>query len=263
MIMYPFPQNDEDDQEENTVLNKFIEENYICSTQNTTDNYEYYVTNNLKLISHFKNKSYFEPVLSTIKSKISNSYGCLEFNDKPLLILDLDETLIHADLDLNWSVHDVYLKIDDETTIPINLRPFLFPFLDYCKRNFEMIIFTASCSEYANPIIDYIEKEERYFKYRFFREHCIFYNNFYLKDLSLFNKPLSKIIIIDNNIFSFAYYLSNGVLVSSFYNDIDDFDLFNLINFFQKEIERSEDVREKVELTFEYSLIMSGVRESS
>lgn len=247
----------------NSFLDDLFDKYYICSSQNNHENYDFYVSNCLKLISYFNKQKYFESIISSIKSNINNTHGNLIFDQqKPLLILDLDETLIHSDIDLNWSVHDHYLTIDN-TTIAINIRPFLYPFLNFCKLHFEMVIFTASCSDYADPIIDFIEQNEKYFKYRFYREHCVFYKNLYIKDLSIFDVCLSRVIILDNNIFSFAHYLSNGILISSFYNDSDDYDLLSLIDFFQKEIIHTNDIREVIDSTFEFNMIKMSSRHST
>lgn len=39
--------------------------------------------------------------------------------------------------------------------------------------HFEIIIYTASNSDYANKIIDYLDPTGTSVKYRLFREHCI------------------------------------------------------------------------------------------
>ena len=136
---------------------------------------------------------------------------------------------------------------DDEKNIPIPLilRPGLFDFLNYAKEKFELIIFTASHKNYADKIIDYIEKEKKYFSLRLYREHCIFIKpGLYIKDLRIFkNRDLKNIVLIDNSIFSFAHQLSNGILVTSFYNDDNDFFLYNLKEYLSYCIEDCKDVR--------------------
>jgi len=129
--------------------------------------------------------------------------------------------------------------------IPLILRPGLFDFLNYAKEKFELIIFTASHKNYADKIIDYIEKEKKYFSLRLYREHCIFIKpGLYIKDLRIFkNRDLKNIVLIDNSIFSFAHQLSNGILVTSFYNDEDDCFLINLKDYLMYCIENCDDVR--------------------
>ena len=50
-------------------------------------------------------------------------------------------------------------------------------------------------------------------------------------------------IIIDNSLFSFANQLDNGILVTSFFNDLNDSFLLNLINYLQYYILNAYDVR--------------------
>ena len=129
--------------------------------------------------------------------------------------------------------------------IPLILRPKLFDFLNYVKEKYELIIFTASQKNYADKIIDYIEKDQKYFSLRLYREHCIFIKpGLYIKDLRIFkNRDLKNIILIDNSIFSFAHQLNNGILVTSFYNDEDDCFLINLKDYLIYCIENCDDVR--------------------
>lgn len=256
-------------------LEELISRYYLSSSENIPGKYESYVTNNIKLLSYFKSNSYFNLDIQAIKSKInedltdnlikssSNLLGSSlsestknSTPQKRLLILDLDETLIHSDLACKWSVHDYYIKLDDGSMIPLNERPFLYDFLDFCIEEYDLVLYTASCKEYADPIIDHIEKERKYFKLRLYREHCISYSNFYIKDLSIFNRPLKDVIIIDNNIFSFSHYLSNGILISSFYNDSNDLDLISLIEFFRCSIKNENDVRSIIEDTFGFEKIL-------
>ena len=195
-------------------------------------------------------------------NKVSKS-STFEFSEnKLLLVLDLDETLIHSDLDLKYTAHDKYVEISDGSVIPLNVRPYVLEFLDFCYQYFDIVIYTASCSDYADPILDYIEEEGKvkYFKYRLYRENCIVYGNFYIKDLLIFDKPLEKTIIVDNNLFSFCHYLNNGVLVTSYYNENDDLDLLSLIEFFKATIINSADVRTEIASTFEFEKILLSLK---
>jgi CTD small phosphatase-like protein 2 len=239
------------EEKENSIIpfEESFEKYYVDSAQNTNGNFDNYIKSGLKLISLFPKENYQKEI-----EKISNSFNLLN-NDKnkKTLILDLDETLIHSDLDLEYKNHITTLFFDSEEEgeeeknipIPLILRPKLFDFLNYVKEKYELIIFTASQKNYADKIIDYIEKDQKYFSLRLYREHCIFIKpGLYIKDLRIFkNRDLKNIILIDNSIFSFAHQLNNGILVTSFYNDEDDCFLINLKDYLIYCIENCDDVR--------------------
>ena len=239
------------EEKENSIIpfEESFEKYYVDSAQNTNGNFDNYIKSGLKLISLFPKENYQKEI-----EKISNSFNLLN-NDKnkKTLILDLDETLIHSDLDLEYKNHIITLFFDSEEEgeeeknipIPLILRPKLFDFLNYVKEKYELIIFTASQKNYADKIIDYIEKDQKYFSLRLYREHCIFIKpGLYIKDLRIFkNRDLKNIILIDNSIFSFAHQLNNGILVTSFYNDEDDCFLINLKDYLIYCIENCDDVR--------------------
>ena len=223
---------------------------YVDSSQNRNGNFDAYIKSGLKLISLLPKENYInqiEKISSTFKLKDNVN------QNKKTLILDLDETLIHSDLDLIYKDHETTLYFDSEddeilgknVPIPLILRPNLFEFLNYVYDKFELIIFTASHKNYADKIIDYIEKDKRYFSLRLYRQHCIFIKpGIYIKDLRIFkNRDLKNIILIDNSIFSFSNQLNNGILITSFYNDKEDDFLLSLKDYLEYLIEDCDDVR--------------------
>ncbi len=240
--------NEDKEKDKNfTPFEESFQKYYVDSSQNSNGNFDNYLKSGLKLISLFPNVHYEKEI-----ENISNSFNLLENkSNKKTLILDLDETLIHSDLDLIYKNHIITLYFDSEEEdeknipIPLILRPGLFDFLNYAKEKFELIIFTASQKNYADKIIDYIEKEQKYFSLRLYREHCIFIKpGLYIKDLRIFkNRDLKNIVLIDNSIFSFAHQLNNGILVTSFYNDENDYFLYNLKEYLSYCIEDCNDVR--------------------
>ena len=71
---------------------------------------------------------------------------------------------------------------------------------------FEIIIFTASHSCYANVIIDYLDPQNKYISHRFYRESCVkTEQGVYIKDLSIFyQRSMKDLIIVDNAPYSFC-----------------------------------------------------------
>ena len=158
--------------------------------------------------------------------------------NKKTLVLDLDETLIHSYFD-----HQPPRKPDisfdifiDKKKIHVNsiLRPGVHEFLDNLENLYEIIIFTASLSQYANPVLDFIDKKG-ICKFRLFREHCCCYtngfSNSFIKDLKKLDRDMKNLIIIDNNPKSFMLNKENGVPIKTWVEDVNDKELFKLIPY--------------------------------
>ena len=71
---------------------------------------------------------------------------------------------------------------------------------------YNLVIFTASVQEYADPVIDWLEQDRKYFKGRYYRQHCTNRNGTYIKDISSIEPDLSKVIILDNSPMSYMFH---------------------------------------------------------
>ena len=104
----------------------------------------------------------------------------------------------------------------------------LFWFLSKVKPFYELITFTSASKEYAQPIINEIELDNKYFDYNFFREHSVISGNDFVKDISRIGRDMKKIIIIDNMEQNFRLNKKNGIKIKAFYGDQNDKVLFEL-----------------------------------
>ena len=134
------------------------------------------------------------------------------------LILDLDETLIS-------------FKIIDNIKNKgmLRLRPGLYEFLLNIKNSYELIIFTSATKEYADPLIDAIEKKMKFFDFRLYRQHTIIWENEFVKDLGKLGRPMNKLIIVDNLPQNFRLQKENGIMIKPFWGeDVYDTVLYEL-----------------------------------
>ena len=62
---------------------------------------------------------------------------------------------------------------------------------------YEIVIFTAAMQDYADWVLDSIDKEKR-ISYRLYRQHATPTGMVFVKDLSRIGRPLQRTIIVDN-----------------------------------------------------------------
>ena len=151
-------------------------------------------------------------------------------SNKKTLVLDLDETLVHSQFQPFDTPADIILKIELENEIHdihVMVRPGVKEFLKKMGEIFEVVIFTASVSKYADPLLDIIDKEKNC-KFRLFREHCTQINSCYVKEIQKLGRELKNIIIVDNSPMSYALNPENGIPISTWFEDKNDKELYNV-----------------------------------
>lgn len=148
------------------------------------------------------------------------------------LVLDLDETLVHSSfksiqqadyvvpVEIEYHWHNVY----------VIKRPGVDNFLKKMGEIYEVVVFTASLSKYADPVLDKLDIH-RVVTHRLFRESCYNHRGNYVKDLSQLGRPIADTIILDNSPASYIFHPNNAVPVSSWFNDPHDTELTDLCPF--------------------------------
>lgn len=121
------------------------------------------------------------PPRPLIPSPISLSSQSVMY-EKKTLVLDLDETLIHSLFrpSLGYGKgHMIEVKLfnnDFLTLLSVLKRPYCHEFLDAVSQWYNLVVYTASVQSYADPVIDWLEKDRKYFQRRFYRQHCVFHS---------------------------------------------------------------------------------------
>jgi Dullard-like phosphatase family protein len=153
------------------------------------------------------------------------------FSNRPLLVLDMDETLLHASVtpvehDVSFVVH-----MDGGNKVPIyvKFRPFYEEFLRIVATKFEVCVFTASIPRYANQVLDYIDPSGRLIHHRLFRQHCTEVNGTYVKDLGAMGRPLERVAIVDNSPVAYGFHPENAIPIVSWYDCPQDRALVELL----------------------------------
>ncbi|XP_069776136.1 CTD nuclear envelope phosphatase 1 isoform X2 [Narcine bancroftii] len=132
-----------------------------------------------------------------------------------VLVLDLDETLIH-------SHHDGVLRP--------TVRPGTPPdFILKVSRWYELVVFTASMEIYGSAVADKLDNNRGILKRRYYRQHCTLELGSYIKDLSVVHDDLSSIVILDNSPGAYRSHPDNAIPIKSWFSEPGDTALLNLL----------------------------------
>ncbi|KAJ2786512.1 hypothetical protein GGI15_001476 [Coemansia interrupta] len=155
-----------------------------------------------------------------------------EHSGRKCLVLDLDETLVHSSFrEVEHPDYVVPVVLEgQEHNVYVVKRPGVDEFMRIMGEYYEIVVFTASLSMYADPVLDLLDKS-KVVHHRLFRESCNLYNGNYVKDLSRLGRDIADSIIIDNSPASYAFHPNNAIGISTWLNDPMDTELRDLIPF--------------------------------
>ena len=130
---------------------------------------------------------------------------------------------------------------DPDITFPLNYKGFIFNvsvkvrpgfniFIDKLKDIAEIIIHTASDKEFVDKVLNIMDPEITWSKNRLYRDDCILVQGNFIKDISIYNRDLSKTICRskENSIYFNAYQLDNCVTIKPWTGDMMDNELDKL-----------------------------------
>lgn len=156
------------------------------------------------------------------------------------LVLDLDETLVHSSFDTCSADIIMPITIDGENhTVYVRKRPHVEYFLRKCCELFEVVVWTASLSVYASPVIDQLlaqaarsdssSNRGAMAAHKLFREHCTEHMGGFVKDLRNLGRSLDTTVIIDNSPSAALLQPRNLLDITSWYEDPQDRELLKLL----------------------------------
>jgi RNA polymerase II subunit A small phosphatase-like protein len=174
---------------------------------------------------------------------------------KKLLILDMDETLLHTecfrDIDyLEEGSYDFKFPLggggwsNDEHWYFTIKRPFLDEFMNYAFDNFKVAIWTAGGSDYASEAISRSGIDKNKLEFFWTRERCTMKYDFEtgfrygVKNLEKVHKSLgwdlNNVLIVDDVQKTAINNYGNLIHIKEFCNDRSDIELKKLMNYLDK-----------------------------
>lgn len=178
--------------------------------------------------------------------------------NKILLILDLDETLIHAThktlpqkVDFMIDYYSVYQ------------RPHLSTFLQAIKDDFRLAVWSSASDDYVTQVVEQIFPKDIILEFIWARSRCTYRRNFFtevygydnsynydnhyeyvkpLKKLKKYGYRLNKMLIVDDTPFKCQNNYGNAIYPRPFIGDTNDKELL-LLTKYLKTLKDCENVR--------------------
>ncbi|KAJ1564059.1 mitochondrial inner membrane protein required for protein import, partial [Cladochytrium tenue] len=137
------------------------------------------------------------------------------------LCLELNDNLVH----LVW---------DAEHGWRVAARPGVKQLLSYLGRFYEIVIFTTSQNYIAQPVIETLDPY-RYVMYSLYRDSTKPLHGKHVKDISVLNRDLGKVIVVDSDPDHYQLQPENGVPLKPWRgDDPDDRELSKLTKFLEE-----------------------------
>eukprot|EP01062_Namystynia_karyoxenos_P056947 TRINITY_DN47892_c0_g1_i1.p1 TRINITY_DN47892_c0_g1~~TRINITY_DN47892_c0_g1_i1.p1 ORF type:complete len:320 (+),score=64.81 TRINITY_DN47892_c0_g1_i1:98-1057(+) len=154
---------------------------------------------------------------------------------RKVLIVDLDETLVHSCFEACQCDIQLPIVVDGQKCIAyVKKRPGCDEFLRRATRLFDVVIWTASLELYAGPLIDVLQRDSRCGPLkRMFRSDCTQLQVGYCKDLSTLGRSLDEVAIIDNTPGVAALQPRNLIGITSWFDDASDRELLTMLPMLQ------------------------------
>jgi len=164
------------------------------------------------------------------------SDGNRKQRDKKLLILDLDETLIHGSED----PQDASFQVGPFSVVE---RPHVRPFMAWCREHFTVAIWTTASEDYTRPILQTVCGADYPFAFVWSRNRCTLKGLGddgelrWLKDLKKVHKlgwNLEQVLMLEDTPQNLARHYGNVIPIRPFTGDQADVELKRIMPFLLK-----------------------------
>ena len=213
----------------NKSQSNYHKRNYSSGNFQSQKSFDEYYSNNNTISSNNINDD-----VNDIYNNNNNTLSHLQYVSKfKTIVLDLDETLVHSSFKPFHIQPDIQLKIKFRNVnhnVYVLKRPFVDKFLYIMSKYYNIVLFTASIPEYANPLLDKLDKYHVIQK-RLFRKNCTYKDGLFIKDLRQIGVDLKDVLLVDNNPVSYLFNKENGIPIKTWHSDKRDSELNKMISF--------------------------------
>lgn len=157
-----------------------------------------------------------------------------------VIVLDLDETLIHTDNRHSGPPDRRYVLYLQEAHMKGTMRPYVKEFLDFLRDTFaRVIVWTAGTREYAEAVVDVLFESDKRPYLVLARENC---RESLVPNGMVYTKPTTPlahqhdidptlVLTIDDKPHTFSHNHRNGLLIPPYMGDENDTELVKVMNW--------------------------------
>jgi TFIIF-interacting CTD phosphatase-like protein len=159
--------------------------------------------------------AFLRPFIAWVSSIVSR----LRPASRPVLVLDLGDTIIHATrLPTPSSAFSV---VSDRRRLHVQIRPWALQFLQAITKSFDVRIFSDFTREVTLQVVRKIAPfiPERYC---YSLEDCVFQSGYAVKDLRRIACPLTKVLLLDDVLGCGMLQPGNCVQIAPWHGELDD-----------------------------------------
>lgn len=153
-----------------------------------------------------------------------------KIDDKPTLVLDLDQTLWHISpitnivnisKDLLSNTKLVSISNNESN---VTFRPHVKEFLKWASNSFELVAYTAATKNTVDKLFDILELSAFIPEsHRLCRDKCVNFRNKYVKCLNSLGRSAKRTIIVDDNFMALGPFMDQVYPIKAFRaNEADD-----------------------------------------
>lgn len=156
-------------------------------------------------------------------------------DDKPLLILDLDETLIYATNRDQGISHDFVIG-----PWRVCKRPFVDQFFEAVRLNYRLAIWSTATGDYISAILDQIVPASVTLEFQWDRTRCVQcydperLDQYWIKDLRKVKRlgyNLDRVLIVDDSPGKVSRNYGNAIYITPYTGNLADGELYCLAKY--------------------------------
>ena len=233
----------------NIDLKNIFEDTFSKEDEEKNTSYLEYCLSLINSLQEFFESTLYNKMLKeTLENSVKNIKRIVKKEDnllsKDILVLDMDETLLHTDSPAKFDCHyDFLINLDDEI-MGINLRPGIYEFLKDSSKLYDLVLYSAGKRDYVEEIVSKIDIFKYFSMILCFDETIQILNQIFLKDLRIIKyfdfirQNMEYSFLVDQEASS-TVSNSNKNILQNFLNE-EEFLLYfensNSIKFYEKEI---------------------------